>query len=82
MSERRKTEIENIAIAKQTKDAELVDLVHFLEGLSAEVCATREQRTALATECKEVSRQHQQVVVQVNAVREKVHEQERMIIQR
>lgn len=82
VAERRKSEIENIAIVKQTKDAEVVDLVHFLEGVSAEVCSTREQRTALASECKEVSRQHEQVVVQVNAVRDKVHEQDRQILQR
>ena len=82
VADRRRSEIENIAIAKQTKDAEVVDLVHFLEGVSAEVCSTREQRTSLASECKEVSRQHEQVVVQVNAVRDKVHEQQRQILQR
>jgi len=42
VGERRGTEIKNLAIAKQTKDAECVDLVHHLEGLTADVCQTRE----------------------------------------
>ena len=54
-------EIQNLAVAKQAKDAEVIDLVHQLEGLTAEVCATREQRTALATEAKEISRRNEQV---------------------
>ena len=41
-SERRLQEIQNLAVAKQAKDAEVVELVHQLEGLTAEVCATRE----------------------------------------
>ena len=82
VGERRGTEIKNLAIAKQTKDAECVDLVHHLEGLTADVCQTREQRTALLSECKEVSRDHEQVVVQINAVRENIYEQDHMIVLR
>ena len=48
--------------------------MHQLEDVTGEVCATREQRTALATECKEVSREHEQVVVQINSVRDQVRE--------
>ena len=42
VADRRQTELENLAIAKQTKDAEVIDLVHQLEDVTAEVCATRE----------------------------------------
>ena len=37
IAERRMAEIENLAIAKQQKDAECVDLVNQLEGLTAEM---------------------------------------------
>ena len=75
-------EIQNLAVAKQAKDAEVIDLVHQLEGLTAEVCATREQRTALTTEAKEISRKNEQVVVQINSVKEQVREQEQMFLLR
>jgi len=38
VAERRKNEIENLRIAKQTMDAEVIGLVGTLEELSAEVC--------------------------------------------
>ena len=42
IAERRMAEIENLAIAKQQKDAECVDLVNQLESLTAEMSQTRE----------------------------------------
>jgi len=38
VAERRRDEIENLRIAKQTMDAEVIGLVGTLEELSAEVC--------------------------------------------
>jgi hypothetical protein len=40
-------------------DAEVIGLVTTLETLSAEVVQTREQRTELLTESKEVCRKHE-----------------------
>ena len=63
ITERRQEEIQNLAIAKTTKDAEIVDLVGQLEGHSMEVCRLREERMNLASQCKEESRQHEEVIV-------------------
>jgi len=71
-----------LAIAQSTKDAEVADMVSSLEGLSAEVCNVREHRTLLMTQCKEVSREHEQLVVQINAVKEQVREQDQTIMNR
>ena len=58
------------------KDAECVDLVHSLEGIMADVCQTREQRTNLMADCKEESSKHEQLVVQINGVRDQVRDQD------
>ena len=58
------------------KDAECVELVHTLEGIMADVCQTREQRTNLMTDCKEESSRHEQLVVQINGVRDQVRDQD------
>lgn len=59
VTSRRVEEIENLAIAKKTKDAETVDLVNHLEALSAEVVRVRELRTSLTSQCKEQSSRHE-----------------------
>ncbi len=46
-------------MAKQTLDAEVIGLVTTLETLSAEVVQTREQRTDLLSESKEICRLHE-----------------------